>query len=332
METTAAHATASEVSIQQPREAASGNAVEQRVDTILAQTQGDNTMLVTLLNRIVQPNDQAFYKVLAQRIGNQRMVKIMAMAAEVAAADHAKRPSVGEATLSTPVKREIAGVEVVGSAGVHPEAVEEAAKSIRDMVGKNVTLQTRLKAARVTLIIVPPNLGFVELPEFKQLGTSETPDGRQLKTLRGVANVETADGRMAIAVGEEGIVDVPSTLSNYAATYSIVKHEFGHAIHLQAMDEKQRQRVTTLYIQHKARDVDNSLDTWTDKYASLDDREYFAQATAAFFGANGSSDGTAHNGPQWLAENDPEMYRFLLEIYAAPAHLDTGDANERPAR
>ena len=90
-------------------------------------------------------------------------------------------------------------------------------------------------------------------------------------------------------------------------------HELAHVLESKGMTTAQHARVKQLYSAHIRRDPGDSHDTFTDKYGSENELEYFAQATNAFFGRNAM--GKNHSGRAWLQQNDPEMYAFLADLF-----------------
>ncbi len=90
-------------------------------------------------------------------------------------------------------------------------------------------------------------------------------------------------------------------------------HELAHVLESKGMTRAQQRRVKELYAAHQQRDPGDANDTWTDKYGSANEQEYFAQATNAFFGRNVM--GANHSGRAWLQRTDPDVYAFLVDLY-----------------
>ncbi len=217
------------------------------------------------------------------------------------------------AVLAEPMHREVFGVRITAAAGCHPESLERAATIVRQMIGRNVYAQRRLAEAQLTFVIIPADRAMTSLPEFAGLIGQTTFDNRPWEDVRGVGKQATSDGRVAIAAGEETLINVPSTRSNYPAGYSVGQHEFAHVLHLDGMTDAQRARVTALFAARQAAAVSAPTTTWSDAYAASNEREYFAQASNVFFGTNQM--GSNANGRAWLQANDPNMYTFLVELY-----------------
>jgi hypothetical protein len=225
-----------------------------------------------------------------------------------------------------PIERTVDGVRIYAPAGVNPAAVDRAAELVQLEVGRNLYAQRRFAEQHIGLIIIPAHEPMTDMPQLHGLQGGHTTDGtRTWNTVRGEGSARLPDGTFACAVGEEQLVDVPGVLRNYAAGYSVGMHEFAHTLNLHAMTREQKETVTRLYQARHANDPDNGKGTWTDDYASHDEQEYFAQATNCFFGRNQGAYNRASlpdhpytenkNGREWLQQNDPEMYAFLVTLY-----------------
>jgi hypothetical protein len=224
-------------------------------------------------------------------------------------------------TLLAPMERTIAGVRVVAPAGAHAEAIDRCATFIQQEVGKNELAQKKFREAKVTIVIIPAKVAMTDVAQFSKLKGQQTFDGRDWSTVRGSGGMTAPDGSFAIGVAEENLINVKGVLSDYPAGYSIGMHELAHTVHSQGMTKTQQEKVTKLYDAHAASDPGNAKGTWTDTYASANEREYFAQATNCFLGKNAM--GTNHNGRAWLEANDPQMFAFLVDLYET-AHDDHG--------
>jgi hypothetical protein len=220
----------------------------------------------------------------------------------------------------------ISGVRVVAPAGTHVDVIEQCRTFIEQLVGRNAHAQRRFQRQRVTIVVIPANTPMTSLPQFRSLRGDDTFDGRDWSTVRGSGGTRSPDGSFSIGIGEETLVTIPgATASNYPRTFSVGMHELAHTLHSKGLTRAQRSRLSELYRDHARRDPGNANGTWTDNYASANDDEYFAQSTNAFFGTNQM--GTNHNGREWIAANDPEMYAFLVSVYEANTEAE-GDEDD----
>jgi hypothetical protein len=219
---------------------------------------------------------------------------------------------VNDAVVQATVRKEVDGVIVFAPAGVRVAAIDECVNFITQEVGRNQYAQQHLKKSKATIVIIPAQTAMTDLPQFAGMRGGKTFDGRDWSKVRGSGGIKAPDGSFAIGVAEENLVNVKGVLSQYPAAYSIGMHEFAHAVNSNGMTPAQQARLEQLYNQHIAKDPGDKGDTFTDKYASSNYREYYAQATDAFFGRN---TGLGHNGRDWIRANDPDMYAFLVEMY-----------------
>ncbi len=218
--------------------------------------------------------------------------------------------------LTAPQSATYFGIRVMAAAGVHAAAIDHCAEFITDEIGKNDYAQKQMAKAKVTIVIIPAGVAMTDVEQFKALktiGNGKTFDGRDWSTVRGSGGMPTPDGNFSIAIAEENLVQIKGVLSGYPSTYSIGMHEFAHSVEEKGLSAEQRARIVELYNAHNKADPGDKNDTWTDSYASSNEREYFAQATNAFFGKNQM--GSNHNGREWLEKTDPDMYQFLLALY-----------------
>lgn len=267
------------------------------IDSVLGTTHGDPDALAARLLAMHRADDPEVWTAIHQRLGNAAAVQTRAAIDRQRASD----------VLEAPVERTVYGVAIVAAAGVRAAAVDECATFITAEVGPNEYAQQHLAAAKVAIVIIPAKVKMTDVPAFEHLRGGKTFDGRDWSTVRGSGGMATPDGRFAIAVAEESLVQVKDVVSAYPATYSVGMHEFAHVLESKGMSDVQRSRVKELYAAHKAKG------TFTDDYAAANEQEYFAQSTNAFFDKNVM--GKNHSGRAWLEANDPDMYQFLLALY-----------------
>jgi|GEM_PF-4688304 len=224
--------------------------------------------------------------------------------------------------LPTQVERDVLGVHITAPAGVRTSALTEVLRIVQVEIGINEYAQNHFRTSNVAVVIIPAHVSMTALPEFAHLKGQTTFDGRDWSTVRGSGGSPGPSGRFSIAVAEEGVTKT-DLKEAYPATYSIGMHELAHVLESKGMTGEQRSRVKRLYDAHIARDPGDAKGTFTDKYGSENEQEYFAQSTNAFFDRNVM--GTNHSGRPFLQQNDPEMYAFLVELY--DTHRDKrGDA------
>jgi hypothetical protein len=223
------------------------------------------------------------------------------------------------------VKRVVDGVTVFAPPGTHLAAMDQCAQFITQEIGRNQYAQQSLAKARATIVIIPAHTPMTDVPQFAGMRGGKTFDGRDWSTVRGSGGIQAPDGSFAIGVAEENLVAVKGVVSGYPTGYSIGMHEFAHAVNSHGMTPAQQKRLDQLYAQHIAKDPGDAKDTFTDRYASSNSQEYWAQATNAFFGKNEMPTQNNHDGRAWLQANDPDLYAFLVEMYDTDRNVN-GDA------
>lgn len=223
--------------------------------------------------------------------------------------------------------RVVHGVTIVAPPGCHANAPEAAAEIVRMAIGRNQHAQLKLSAARTTIVIIPARTKMTDLPQFTSLRGKQTFDKRPWENVRGSGGLKTPDGTFAIGVAEENLIEVKDVISGYAKGYSIGLHELAHALESQGLNANQKARLDALYKQQQGQDKrvkGTHHDAFTDSYSAENKHEYFAQSTNAFFGRNAGREKVSgatgklvqnHNSKQWLYQNDPDMYAFLVELY-----------------
>jgi hypothetical protein len=199
-----------------------------------------------------------------------------------------------------------AGVQIRGH-GVSPSAMQASSAFVQQTIGGREDIQRRMSRANVAIVIVPRGVKMTDLPEFQSLRGQRTFDGRPWEEVRGSGGITTPDGLFAVAVPEENLIDAgPDSYGEF----NVGMHEFAHVVHSKGLSREERGQITSLY---SARREANG--PWTEAYGASNEREYFAQATNAFFRQNGT---VGQNSPEWLQANDRAMYDFLVTIYGQP--------------
>lgn len=196
-------------------------------------------------------------------------------------------------------------VEVIAQ-GAHPASVDSVQRLLREMhVAPH--LRERLRAARLSVVIVPRRVPLTEVPQFASLRGKKTFDGRRWDHVRGSGGMRLQNGRVAVAIPEENLFgwgDDP-----YPAL-AIAVHEIAHAIHDRVLTPEDRARVAVAYRSRLERGG-----PFTDGYARSNVSEYFAQGANAFFGRYPSRLG---RDASWLYAHDRELYAALVRVFGPP--------------
>ena len=284
---------------------------------MLTSTGGDPDLVAAQLVTSGRAEDPRVWTEIQQTLGNATAKKIRDAVTKI---EKAPKPKKQEPTLLAQVDRDIMGVAITAPIGVRLSALADVQQIVQTEVGKNEYAQKHFRDAKVSIVIVPAEVAMTSLPEFSHLQGKQTFDGRDWSTVRGMGGTATPSGKFSMAVAEESIVPVPNTISRYPATYSVAMHELAHVLEAKGMTKEQQAKVKALYAAHQQRDPGDLKDTWTDKYGSANEQEYFAQATNAFFDRNVM--GKNHSGRAWLQKNDPDMYAFLVDLYETKRDAD----------
>jgi hypothetical protein len=166
----------------------------------------------------------------------------------------------------------------------------------------------RLRSYTIELEVIPGGEALTDLAAFSFLRHRDTFDGRAYSSLRAVG--PTADGGTVVyAVGVEEIERGPT--STYGPGFAVA-HESGHVVRHYGLSADQDTRLRDIYVRGREHNG-----PWLTDYSASNDDEYFADATAAYFGHPWSPSTADRFSRAWLAANDPEIYRLLREVYAA---------------
>ena len=150
------------------------------------------------------------------------------------------------------------------------------------------------------------NRTLTDLADFAFLSGRNTFDGRPYATLRAVGPTVVAN-TVTYAVGAEQVV--PGLASAYGPGFAVA-HETGHVVRHVALSSSQDTGLRRLYA-NRAR----LGGPWLTDYAGSNDDEYFADATAAYFGHPWSDDSSDRFSRAWLAANDPGLLALLRDVY-----------------
>jgi hypothetical protein len=237
------------------------------------------------------------------------------------------------------------------SHGASPAAVQNLHDHYRDLIEQlPVGVLRNLVRNEVYLAIIPKNKKMTDLPEFMNLRGKRTFDGRLWDDVRGCAG-ETVDGhKHYVAVGEDNLTRY-SAIKSRPGDFDFY-HEYGHAVKefglpssspkssgmaeelkLAVLPERTQRRVQEIYDESMKRPQKTGL----GKYADSNADEFFAQATAAFFG-----DGDTRDDKPWdwkmkgpaghkafvlyrvqenardLYKANPEIFKLCWSLYGPP--------------
>lgn len=196
----------------------------------------------------------------------------------------------------------VGGLPVLASAKVNPYALKEAASIIEKMIGHHPDMLRAMASNKARFSVIAHTEIITEIPEYR---SDPRPDFLVFRE-RGWGGTEGATASSS----EENILSYPGSDSGI---YNVLIHEFAHAIHLlglNTVDPTFNQRLRMTY----ERAMEEGL--WQGTYASSDRKEYWAEATQAWFQPNGhGSFYRFGNTRQALKKYDPRLAALLTEIY-----------------
>jgi hypothetical protein len=174
--------------------------------------------------------------------------------------------------------------------------------------------------------IIPATKKLTDLPPWKSLAGKMTcndkkDDGtpnpdcvlpRAISSLRGIGGTHYKTGKVAVAVGEETLVDVPSKPHSSQKGH-LLAHELGHAI-LDFGAPHEEANVAKVLTDNPANHIYLPVG-YSDQaaYTKSSADEYFAEGTAAMFNLGWLSNTGYY--PAWLQANEPKLYTILKRIY-----------------
>ena len=194
----------------------------------------------------------------------------------------------------------VGGLPVIASAKVNPYALKEAAWIIEKMIGHRPDVLRAMVGNKARFSVIPYTEIITEIPEYH---INPTPDFLVYR-YRGGGGSEGA----TVTSSEENILSYPG-----GGTYNVLIHEFAHGIHilgLNTLDPTFEERLRIAY------EAAMKKGLWQGTYASRDIREYWAEATQAWFHHNapGSFDRFG-NTRHALKAYDPDLATLLAEVY-----------------
>ena len=196
----------------------------------------------------------------------------------------------------------VGGLPVIASAKVNPYALKEAAWLIGKMIEHRPNVLRAMVGNKARFSVIAHTEIITEIPEYR---SDPRPDFLVFRE-RGWGGTEGG----TISTSEEDILNYPGS---FAIRYEALIHELAHGIHLLGLNTLDPTFDNRLRITYE-RAMRKGL--WQGTYASSDRREYWAEATHAWFYPNGASSFDRFgNTRQGLKEYDPELATLLAEVY-----------------
>lgn len=199
---------------------------------------------------------------------------------------------------------EASGYPIVASGTVNDYALREAAYLTDMMLAKIPKVRNAMIESGSRLCIIAWNEFTTDLPEFAHFKPKDFWDARA----RGTGGSETDP---YCSCGEENLLGYPG---DPYSTESILIHEMAHNIHLRGvlrLDPSFDDRLKKTY------DAAMAKGLWKGKYASVNDREYFAEGVQSWFDNNREDDHDHNhvNTRAELIEYDPGLAALCREVF-----------------
>ncbi|MDE0553087.1 MAG: hypothetical protein OXI24_02640 [Candidatus Poribacteria bacterium] len=194
----------------------------------------------------------------------------------------------------------VGGLPVLASAQVDPYALKETAWIIEQMIGHRPEVLRAMAGNKARFSVIAHTEIITEIPEYR---SDARPDFLAFRE-RGWGGTE----RATVTSSEENILSYPG-----GGTYNVMIHEFAHGIHLLGLNDLDPTFDERLRMTYEA-SMKKGL--WSGTYASSDRREYWAEASQAWFNPNTpGSFSRFGNTRQALKRYDPGIAALLTEIY-----------------
>ena len=196
----------------------------------------------------------------------------------------------------------VGGLPVIASAKVNPYALKEAAWLILKMIGHRPDVLRAMVKNKARFSVIPYTEIITEIPEYR---SDPRPDFLVFRE-RGWGGTEGG----TISTSEE---DILNYRGSFAIRYEALIHELAHGIHLlgfKTLDPTFDKRLQITY------EASMKKGLWPGTYASRDRREYWAEATHAWFHPNGTGSFDSFGDTrQALKQYDPGLATLLAEVY-----------------
>lgn len=196
------------------------------------------------------------------------------------------------------------GYPIIASATVNDYALREAAYLVDMMLVKRDDIRAAMTKSGSRLSIIAWNEFTTDLPDFADLKPKDFWDARA----RGTGGSETDP---YCSCGEENLLGYPG---DPYLTENILIHEIAHNIHLRGVKNLDPTFDARL---KKSYDAAMSAGLWKGKYASVNDREYFAEGVQSWFDNNREPDHDHNhvNTRVELLEYDPGLAALCREVF-----------------
>jgi hypothetical protein len=210
----------------------------------------------------------------------------------------------------------VRGFPIVASAKVNPYALKEAAYICDLMLAKRKDVLDAMIQSGARLSVLAHNEFTCDLPECSGYADEPVTDFEAFSArdfwdarARGTGGSETDP---FAACAEENLLSYPG---DPYATENILIHEFAHSIHLRGLKNVDPTFDTRL---HQAYEAAMKAGLWKTKYASVNDREYFAEGVQSWFDNNREPDHDHNyvNTRAELIEYDPALAALCREVFA----------------
>ena len=204
---------------------------------------------------------------------------------------------------------DVDGISVKASRTVDPKALEAGADTVRVMLAHRSDLARRMAEAGAALAIVPKDRYITEIPELGYLKGRLDLNGNPYDsfTVRGAGGIPQ---QPTTVTSEENLLGLVEDRTRFWAE-DITVHEWVHAIENLGFDDETRTKWWDLFDRARA------VGLWPGTFAMAVDggREFFAELSQSFFGANNEI-----GGPEALESEDQtgiraEISGALEDIY-----------------
>ena len=196
----------------------------------------------------------------------------------------------------------VGGLPVIASAKVNPYALKEAAWLILKMIGHRPDVLRAMVENSARFSVIAHTEIITEIPEYR---SDPRPDFLVFRE-RGWGGTEGA----TISTSEEDILNYSGS---FAIRYEALIHELAHGVHILGLNTLDPTFDKRLQIAYEA-SMKKGL--WQGTYAASDRREYWAEASHAWFHPNGAgSFDRFGNTRQALKQYDPSLATLLAEVY-----------------
>ena len=196
----------------------------------------------------------------------------------------------------------VGGLPVIASAKVNPYALKEAAWLIKKMIGHRPDVLRVMIGNKARFSVIAHTEIITEIPEYR---SDPRPDFLVFRE-RGWGGTEGG----TISTSEEDILNYPDS---FAIRYEALLHELAHGVHILGLNTLDPTFDKRLQITYEAA-MRKGL--WQGTYAASDRREYWAEASHAWFHPNGAgSFDRFGNTRRALKQYDPGLATLLAEVY-----------------